>query len=173
LCRDKGMTTKQNIERMEFATCKGARPLYPWVRQLHAFSFGGVCMEIEKGFCQCGCGQKTKISKINSARDGLVRGEPLRFIHGHNAKGENNPGWRGRAFYTNARGYRMNGAGKFEHILIAERVLGRVLPPNAVVHHVDHNGTNNSNSNLVICESQGYHLLLHVKERRLNYVCCR
>ena len=44
-----------------------------------------------------------------------------------------------------------------EHRLIAERVLGRRLKRNEVVHHVDLDPTNNVNSNLVICD-QDYHL---------------
>lgn len=53
----------------------------------------------------------------------------------------------------------------FEHIEIAERVLGRPLPPGAQVHHVDGNPANNAYSNLVICPSQSYHRLLHTRMR--------
>lgn len=52
-----------------------------------------------------------------------------------------------------------------EHVIVAESVLGRPLPKGAVVHHADENKRNNDPSNLVICESQAYHLLLH---RRLD-----
>lgn len=49
----------------------------------------------------------------------------------------------------------------FEHILIAERALGKPLPVNVPVHHHDMDGTNNANANLVICNSGGYHRILH------------
>ena len=39
---------------------------------------------IPTGFCQCGCGQKTKISPRNVARSGWVKGKPRRFLRGHN-----------------------------------------------------------------------------------------
>lgn len=39
--------------------------------------------EIQYGYCQCGCGQKTKILQFNCAPDGLIKGEPRKFIYGH------------------------------------------------------------------------------------------
>jgi len=57
-----------------------------------------------------------------------------------------------------------------EHILIAEKALGKYLPKNAVVHHVDENGMNNKNTNLVICENENYHKLLHTRQRA--YLAC-
>lgn len=52
-----------------------------------------------------------------------------------------------------------------EHVLIAERALGHILPKGAVVHHVDHNERNNTPRNLVICQDTAYHMLLHTRER--------
>lgn len=40
---------------------------------------------IPPGYCQCGCGGKTPISERTVAKKGLVRGEPRRYIKGHNA----------------------------------------------------------------------------------------
>jgi len=50
-----------------------------------------------------------------------------------------------------------------EHLLVAEKALGKFLPRNAVVHHMDGNGFNNANSNLVVCENHAYHKLLHMR----------
>ena len=51
----------------------------------------------------------------------------------------------------------------YEHRIIAERALGKPLPKGAKVHHVDENERNNAHSNLVICQDQSYHKLLHVR----------
>lgn len=53
----------------------------------------------------------------------------------------------------------------YEHDLIAFQILGGRLPPKVVVHHIDNNKTNNHHSNLVICQDNGYHLLIHRRER--------
>src|SRR5208337_3316708 len=41
---------------------------------------------IEPGFCQCGCGGKTTIATQNDAHRGLLKGQPARFLHNHNAR---------------------------------------------------------------------------------------
>lgn len=37
-------------------------------------------------FCQCGCGQETRIATKNDAWAGQVKGVPLRFVYGHSRK---------------------------------------------------------------------------------------
>lgn len=36
------------------------------------------------GLCECGCGGLAPLAKRTQARFGLVKGQPLHFIHGHN-----------------------------------------------------------------------------------------
>ena len=69
----------------------------------------------------------------------------------------------------------------FNYILVAEKALGKYLPLDAVVHHVDGNPTNDHPTNLVVCEDKSYHRLLHCRQRahresgnanwRLCYIC--
>jgi hypothetical protein len=42
--------------------------------------------EIPNGYCHCGCGQKTKIAPYTATRLGWVKGEPLRYMNGHNRR---------------------------------------------------------------------------------------
>lgn len=55
-----------------------------------------------------------------------------------------------------------------EHRSIVEKALGHPLPPGAVPHHWDENKSNNTPSNLVICQDHAYHMLLHARKRRLD-----
>lgn len=45
------------------------------------------------------------------------------------------------------------------HVLGAEKALGKPLPDNAVIHHHD-------KEQLVICQDQAYHMLIHQRMRR-------
>ena len=58
-------------------------------------------------------------------------------------------------------GHNVRGKTKLEHVLIAERALGKHLPHGAQVHHWDCDRSNNAPTNLVICPDQAYHRLLH------------
>lgn len=42
--------------------------------------------KIPYGYCHCGCGQKTTISKSSSPKRGDVKGEPRSFVSGHNSR---------------------------------------------------------------------------------------
>jgi len=137
--------------------------------------------EIPYGYCQCGCGQKTKIAKEDRKRRGWVKGEPIKFIHGHNArlaKREKGSGWKGGE--TNKNGYtyilQENHPRAKSNVtnyvprshLVVEAIMGKCLPDKAVVHHVDENRKNDFPNNLVVCEDKTYHALLHQRLRALK-----
>lgn len=112
-------------------------------------------MSIPIGFCQCGCGQRTAVCPYNNATMGHVKGQPFKFIKSHNRR-------------ITRRSYirrRVAGQSIQEHVAVAERALGKALPLGAQVHHVDEDKRNNATGNLVICQDQGFHYLLHVRAR--------
>jgi hypothetical protein len=47
---------------------------------------------------------------------------------------------------------------KRQHIIIAENIVGHVLPKNVQVHHY---GGKEDNSKIIICQNQKYHKLIH------------
>lgn len=66
-----------------------------------------------------------------------------------------------------------------EHILVVARALGEAVPKGSPVHHVDGNRANNDPRNLVLCQDNAYHRLLHRRQRALdecghaNWLQCR
>lgn len=38
---------------------------------------------IGPGECHCGCGKKTKSARITDKKKGWIKGEPLKYLHGH------------------------------------------------------------------------------------------
>lgn len=135
--------------------------------------------QIEKGLCQCGCGEKTKIAHKTNSHLGHVRNQPIKYIKDHQNRGRIGPDsahWRGGR--TSSHGYvlilkpnhpKANSRGYIqEHILIAEKVLGKLLPTGAVIHHINENRSDNRKENLVICQDENYHRFLHVRLRALK-----
>lgn len=49
----------------------------------------------------------------------------------------------------------------YEHILVAEQILGRELKDKEVVHHIDKNRSNNNPENLMIFATAGDHARFH------------
>ena len=132
-------------------------------------------MNIPVGTCQCGCGGKTTIPKYDNVPRGHVAGVPLRFIFRHNAKKEKSTSWKGGKVKNN-HGYvkillapkhpRADSSGYvLEHILVVEKRIGRFLANAERVHHDNENKSDNSDSNLVLCENTKHHRLLHQQKK--------
>lgn len=83
----------------------------------------------------------------------LYRYGRIDLIRRENGKGNIN-----RGGYIDGR---FDGKRTYEHIHIAEKALGRKLPPGALVHHVNEIRTDNTPTNLVICPNDAYHKLIH------------
>jgi hypothetical protein len=67
----------------------------------------------------------------------------------------NGSGWK-------SNGYTMNDKTR-EHRQIVETALGHPLPKGSAVHHADEDRSHNENSNLVACQSYGYHRIIHMR----------
>lgn len=107
--------------------------------------------------CECGCGQPTKIAPQTDKGKGWVKGQPKRFLLGH----------QGRVQWSKPeiKGYRYAVGTKRQtlHRRRAEMALGKQLPAGAEVHHAD--GTKADDAPLVICQDRAYHMLLHKRMR--------
>lgn len=130
-------------------------------------------MSIPYGHCLCGCGQVTRIAPVNDRSKEWVKGEPVKFVKGHHLRsfgsGASSQNWKGgRQLSTHGYVVLWTPEGRqYEHILIAEKVIGRKLlyispghPDNEEVHHIYGNKQNNGPNNLLICTHR-YHLELH------------
>lgn len=133
------------------------------------------------GLCMCGCGKPAPRYKQTDLGKGWRKGAFAPYRRGHHLHDlrfteASNGKWRGgrtrhAAGYVLVRpkrGANRSGAYQLEHIRVAERILGKPLPPGAVVHHVNGDKTDNRPSNLVICPDHAYHMLLHQRQRALE-----
>jgi hypothetical protein len=116
--------------------------------------------------CQCGCGRPTSLARQGDTKRGYAKGQPVRFLPGHNQQRRREKGYY--SIHVPAHPRASQSGEVYEHVIIAERALGRYLPDGVEIHHVDENPRNNTPGNLVICQSKAYHKLLHVRMRVLR-----
>ena len=73
------------------------------------------------------------------------------------------------AITLHAHGYaKRSTARRSLHVEMAERALGKPLPPGVEVHHVNGIKHDNRPENLVICPDHAYHFLLHARQRAMD-----
>lgn len=132
--------------------------------------------------CECGCGNSAPIASRTRTYCGHIKGMPIRFINGHRTriqpKGEKSHAWKGGIIQKKGRHLtympehaRANSIGYVPcSFLIIEKAINKIVPITAVIHHHDSNKGNDENTNLVVCENDGYHKLLH-QRKRAHDVC--
>lgn len=103
------------------------------------------------GTCHCGCGEKTRISPETDPRKGAIRGQPRRFLQGHQCRSapmeyvEEDRGystpcliWQRFCKPDNHYGVtRYQGKKRLAHIVVWEKVHGPVPLGLCVCHHCD------------------------------------
>lgn len=98
----------------------------------------------------CGCGEQTRIAPFTSARDGMVHGEHLRFVHGHNTpKGivwQRLTGDKAGRWYIYDRNRKHVAWAR----IVAQNTIGRPLLRSENAHHVNGDKSDDRPENLQV-----------------------
>lgn len=76
------------------------------------------------------------------------------------------------SWHLSVQGYMVgtrNGKTVLQHRWIVEQALGKPLPHNAEIHHLNGDKTDNRPCNLVVCPDKAYHGLLEARQRKAGY----
>ena len=127
--------------------------------------------------CKCSCGQRSFVlsNSLLSGRTNscgcILREYAKKLGLGNKGRsGEKNGNWKGGRSKA-VDGYmlilyhghsRADSHGYVrEHILVSEKALGKPLPSGVVIHHINGIKDDNRRQNLIICQDETYHRLLH------------
>lgn len=110
-------------------------------------------------YCECGCGEPLS----DMSEYGPVYDLSRRYKSGHNSRGTGS-GWSINQGYRRYTRRGDKNEGKYEHVLIMEGIIGRMLAPNEVVHHKNGNKLDNRVENLELL-TRAEHINLHRKEK--------
>ena len=84
--------------------------------------------------------------------------------------GKEHPMWKGGRkrhsegywLISNPKHHRANNNGYvLEHILVAEKFLGRDIKSNEIIHHINYDVSDNSPYNLYLCQNPSEHKKIH------------
>ena len=128
-----------------------------------------IMINIPKGLCQCGCGQKTNINKRNDTCAKLIKGEFKRYCCGHGIKKK--VGRIKRGAYIHILALDNPRADYFgyvpEQVVVIEKALKRFLTKEEIVHHINGNGRDNYIGNLMVFKNRQMHCAFHNRNRDL------
>lgn len=139
-----------------------------------------MAARMQPKLCECGCGQPTPTSKRNRPELGYAKGEPLRFIHGHNGRGPMNARYNGGLCYDKSknRWFVCCKGGKLVawYRVVTENVLGRPLRSTELIHHLNGDPTDDRPENLEVIDRASHinehrHELIVARRRAVNYAC--
>ena len=123
-----------------------------------------ISNKIPYGYCHCGCGKKTKLAPQTHSKYGWVKNKHLKFLQFHHIKlfKKNN---------KDLKYYPANKNNKRLHVIAVEKAFGKAfgkaLPKISRIHHVNCDHRNFKNNNLVLCQDDAYHRLLHLRTTAL------